>query len=64
MGKVEVFRVIKREEQLKRKDFEDCMGICMRCYKVTQVLKPCCHGDVSLNGRVYSPHEFEDLEND
>ena len=54
-------RLMKREDKLKREDFKDCVGICMRCGETTEILKWCCYGDIRFKGQRYSPDDFEDI---
>lgn len=52
-------RLMTRKEKL-REDFQDAMGICRECFEVTEVLRPCCGGDVEYNSIIFSRDDFED----
>lgn len=52
--------VMSRTQQLPREDFEGAIGLCRRCWEYTEVLKPCCGGEVQFDGKIYRPEDFEE----
>lgn len=60
MRKGEMFpRLMWRREKLKRNLFIDAVGICRECFEVTEVLHPCCDGEVEYHGIILGRDDFE-----
>lgn len=45
--------------QIPRKPLEGEMGICRICLGSTEVLHPCCDGEVEYNSIIFTKEDFE-----